>query len=515
MTQAPKFTISILCFNKLELTMACLRSVAAHSRDCEVIVTNNASMDGTRAYLRDFSAKNAGLVRVVHNDSNLGFKDPHEYALTLARGEFFVLLNNDMEVCEGWLEKLAKPFEGNPRMALTGVGGTGCNVIDNQLRGQPLGFEGRKQPEYVEGSCLMIPTALARRIGLFAPWLKFIYWEDTELGIRVRELGYEIALVPMPMRHDKPGSTSKGVKACQEALVHNTDEMRKRYAWYWKRRDLRRRILVRRLGAHGDVLLATPALWELRQRYPLAEIDVVTKCPGMLKGLDWLGIATKARSYYDEFYDLDRAYEERPDLHIVDAFALKLGVTLPKRWQMKLRASDVEEAWAERVSRGAKLAVVHPGTSCWPSKNWPVERFAEVTAWLRERGYLVASVGDDHAPDVGADLSLAGLTTPQSLHALCKRASLFVGIDSMPQHVASAADTPSVILYGPTNPKCIVRPTHRIMPVFGDVRKVPCIGEHGRRTKAITQCPCSAECINAVNVEMVKRAIERVERLAQ
>jgi ADP-heptose:LPS heptosyltransferase len=505
---APRFTISVLCHNKLALTQACLRSIIVLSRDYEVIVTDNASTDDTPNFLTDFAAKHT-QVRVIRNDTNKGFKEPHEHALTLARGEFFVLLNNDMTVCPGWLEGLAKPFEGNPKMALTGVAGT-CNALDASLKA----YCNPGKPEYVEGSCLMIPTALARRIGLFAPWLQFIYWEDTELGIRVRELGYEIALVPLAMKHDRPGSTSKGIKACQDALIANTKEMETRYAWYWKRRDLRRRILVRRLGAHGDVLLATPALWELKQRYPQAEIDIVTKCPVMLKGLSWLDFATKARSYYDEFYDLDRSYEERPDLHIVEAFALKLGVTLPKRWQMHMATTDEDEAWAERVSRGAKLALIHPGYSCWPGKNWPVERFEEVAETMP--GWLVATVGDATTPRLEhADLHLAGQTTPQQLYALAKRASLFIGIDSMPQHVASAADCPSVVLFGPTNPKCITRPTHQIVAVQADVRRVPCVGEHGRRTKPITQAPCDGACMKAISVEMVLSAVKRVQRLTQ
>lgn len=516
MNQAPRFTVSILCHNKLALTQACLRSVMAHSRDCEVIVTDNASADETPAFLRDFAAKHAGRVRIVTNARNLGFKDPHEHALTLARGEFFVLLNNDMEVCEGWLEKLAEPFAGNPRLALTGVAGT-CCIVDGQLKGQALGHGGIQTPEYVEGSCLMIPTGLARRLGLFAPWLRFIYWEDTELSLRVRELGYAIQLVPLPMRHDKPGSTSKGVKECQEALVANTEEMRRRFAFYWKRRELKRRILVQRAGAHGDVLLLTPALRALRARYPQAEIDVHTKCPGMLAGLAWVGRVPRKKAWYDEVYNLDGSYEKRPDLHIVEAYAQALDVEVPKRWRLEMVATPEEEAWAERVSRGhGKLAVVHPGVSCWPSKNWPVERFNEVVRGLRGEGWLVATVGDAVTPKLESDLHLAGQASPQGLYALCRRARLFLGIDSMPMHVAAAAETPSVVIFGPTNPRCIVRPnTPRVVAVQADVKEVPCVGEHGRRTKPITQAPCNGACVRAVTVEMVRGAIQRVGRLTQ
>lgn len=515
-TTLPRYTVSLLCHNKLHLTQACLASVLRHSHDYEVILTDNASTDGTQHWLRDVGAKHRH-VRVVTNTVNKGFKDPHSHALTLARGEFFVLLNNDMEVCEGWLEGLAKPFEGNPRMALTGVAGT-CNAL---ARDTLHAYINTKEPEYVEGSCLMVPTGLARRVGLFAPWLEFIYWEDTELALRVREMGYQISHVPLPMKHDKPGSTSSTVPACQAALVKNTAAMKERWGWYFRRRDLRRRILVRRLGAHGDVLLATPALQALHERYPQAEIGVVTKCPEMLAGLEWVSTATKKRAYYDEFHDLDLAYEGRPEVHIVQAFAEKLGVGLPKRWQMVMHASEGDRVWAERTGRGAKLALVHAGPSCWTNKNWVLEpdgvvsygRWEQLVRVLQRRGYVVGVVGDGQGHPLECDLNLLGKTTPQQLYALCQQARLFVGIDSLCQHVASAADTPSVVLFGPTNPRCIVRPTPRVVVVQAEVAKVPCVGAHGRREKAVTASPCDGACLRAVTVEQVVGAVERVERL--
>jgi ADP-heptose:LPS heptosyltransferase len=122
-------------------------------------------------------------------------------------------------------------------------------------------------------------------------------------------------------------------------------------------------------------------------------------------------------------------------------------------------------------------------------------------------------VGDANGQPLACDLNLLGGTTPQQLYALCKRTSLFMGIDSMCQHVASAADTPSVVLFGPTNPRAIIRPTPRIAVVQADVRQVPCVGAHGRREKAVTASPCDGSCTRAITTAMVLGAVERVERL--
>lgn len=508
----PTYTISMLCCNRLELTKACLRSVFLHSQDYEVIVTDNGSSDGTQEWLMEFSRINKNL-HIVRNDSNLGFKDPNNHALTLARGEYFVLLNNDMTVCADWLTKLAEPFK-DPKVAITGMAGT-CDRWDKDLKatgGSPDGAE------YVEGSCMMTPTALARKHGLFPDYLRFIYWEDGAYSLRMRELGYTIKLVNVPgLKHEVRSQTITKVLSSEEIqghLAHNRAAMEREWAYYWKRRDMRRRILVRRLGAHGDVLLATPALWELRQKYPLAEIHVLTKCPSMLHGLDWLSVVTRPRSWYDQFIDLDLAYEKRPEVHIVQAYADVLKVKLPKVWQMRMVASQEDMAWAFRVTRGQKVAVLHPGPTTWPGKNWPVQAWEEMVGWLRGKGYLTATVGVENTPDLGADLHLGGQTTPQQLYALCKHSSLFVGIDSMCQHVAATAETPSVVLFGPTNPKCIVRPTHRTVAVQADPKVVPCVGEHGRRKKPVTQAPCNGECIQAITTSMVQQAVNRAEVLS-
>jgi GT2 family glycosyltransferase len=52
--KAPKFTVSMLCCNRLELTQACLNSIVLHSNptNTEVIITDNGSSDGTKAWLK-------------------------------------------------------------------------------------------------------------------------------------------------------------------------------------------------------------------------------------------------------------------------------------------------------------------------------------------------------------------------------------------------------------------------------------------------------------------------------
>jgi ADP-heptose:LPS heptosyltransferase len=94
------------------------------------------------------------------------------------------------------------------------------------------------------------------------------------------------------------------------------------------------------------------------------------------------------------------------------------------------------------------------------AKNWLDTRFAELIKILKQQGAKIILVGSDKdkaAADIiigmsGAPaLNLCGETSLLSLAAILKRASLFVGLDSAPSHIAALAGTPTVTLYSGTN----------------------------------------------------------------
>jgi heptosyltransferase-2/heptosyltransferase-3 len=107
------------------------------------------------------------------------------------------------------------------------------------------------------------------------------------------------------------------------------------------------------------------------------------------------------------------------------------------------------------------LLVLQPGAGS-PLKAWPPERLAAVGATLaRELGARVMVSGSatehglaqrvcDLLPEGG--LNLAGALRWTELEALLTRATLVVGLDSGPLHLAVAAGTPSVALFGPADP---------------------------------------------------------------
>src|SRR5205814_1992575 len=84
----------------------------------EVLVIDNGSEDGTRDYLRALERQQP-LVRLEFLKSNRGFAAANNRGLSLARGEYLLLLNNDTLVPRGWLGRLAKHLE-EPTIGLAG-----------------------------------------------------------------------------------------------------------------------------------------------------------------------------------------------------------------------------------------------------------------------------------------------------------------------------------------------------------------------------------------------------------
>jgi glycosyltransferase involved in cell wall biosynthesis len=112
-------SIIIPCCGQLAFTQQCLASLKEHTQPAwELIVIDNGSNDGTAAYLAGVRDMASVPVTVVTNLTNLGFPAAVNQGLRLARGEYLVLLNNDVVVTDGWLDQLiglvnAKTAAGN------------------------------------------------------------------------------------------------------------------------------------------------------------------------------------------------------------------------------------------------------------------------------------------------------------------------------------------------------------------------------------------------------------------
>lgn len=190
------------------------------------------------------------------------------------------------------------------------------------------------------------------------------------------------------------------------------------------------------------------------------------------------------------------------------------------------RAWAVEFLTARGVSDGDRLAVLHPGASRIAEirgihKTWEPVRWAQLAADLLAEGFkVVLAGGPDDEAIVGQirshlDRGTAALDenvivaygqTRQlgQLAAVIERGSVLVAVDSAPMHIGIAVGTPTVGIFGPTDPEKLLPSgtAHQAVHVTGLACR-PCLWDRRKTT-------CSElTCLKSLSVDMVLQAVER------
>jgi len=199
-------SIIILCFNALAYTRQCLESIALFTPEPhEIIIVDNASTDGTGAFLKDYARCNAH-VTVITNPVNTGYAAGNNQGIKQARGTYVVLLNNDVIVTEGWLGRLIGHLEDHPENGMVGPvtnAISGAQLIPDVPYGNDLQhmhrFAGEmhvQQEGIVEpsmrliGFCLLIRKAVLEIIGGLDEGYRTGNFEDDDLCLRTLLAGY-------------------------------------------------------------------------------------------------------------------------------------------------------------------------------------------------------------------------------------------------------------------------------------------------------------------------------------
>ena len=275
------------------------------------------------------------------------------------------------------------------------------------------------------------------------------------------------------------------------------------------------RLLIVRLGSLGDLVHTLPAVAALRRAHPNLEIDwlvdavhaeflelvpVITSIVALSArtARGWLDVRSRLRArQYDVALDFQGLIKSAALARLsgarrvigFDRSALREGAAAPFYSEqvavgegrhvihknlalagavgagadvLAFPMRHVESPALDAVrSRGFdRFALINPGAA-WPNKRWPPDRFGRIAAWLRDRHGLGSVVlwgpGEDTvAADIvrssGGAATAAPPTRLADLVAFARAASLMISGDTGPTHIAAAAGTPVVALFGPTSP---------------------------------------------------------------
>ncbi len=205
------------------MTLACLQALALRLNQTpfEVVIVDNGSTDETGELLE----RVRGL-RVVRNETNLGYPVAVNQAARLAAGKYLLLLNNDAQVLGRSIDVAADFLEAQPDVGAVGgkivlLDGTlqeaGCTICRDgwtvQYGRQAAADDGavdfQREVDYCSGVFLMTPREWFLQLGGLEEAFSPGYFEDPDYCVRLRQAGRRIFYLPdVVVLHYENGTSS-------------------------------------------------------------------------------------------------------------------------------------------------------------------------------------------------------------------------------------------------------------------------------------------------------------------
>jgi GT2 family glycosyltransferase len=206
----PLVSIVIVSFNEIDQIGECLSALFSQTySNYEVIVYDNASSDGTPEYIE----QNFPQIKIIKGTKNLGFGGANNLASEQAQGKYLAFVNDDAYVTPNWLEALVKLLEID-----TTVGCAGAEILCAEkdkrnivlCHGNDIHLSGIAylknngqiskpavpiEAGAISGAAFVIRRELFFEVGGFESDF-FLYYEDTDLSLRLRLMGKRCVIVP-------------------------------------------------------------------------------------------------------------------------------------------------------------------------------------------------------------------------------------------------------------------------------------------------------------------------------
>lgn len=218
---APKVTVVVLNWNGWADTLRCLASLQTLEAPApHIVLVDNHSSDGSVAKIRQvFPA-----LEILETPANLGFGGGCNVGMrhALAQGADYIwLVNSDATVEPKTLSAMLQLAEHQPKVGAVGsviYELTEPERVELWGGGQVNLWLGRSRPleapgtlAFVSGASMLLRARALQQVGLFDDQRFFMYWEDTDLGFRLRQHGWRLATATgSRVWHKGSGSLGKG-----------------------------------------------------------------------------------------------------------------------------------------------------------------------------------------------------------------------------------------------------------------------------------------------------------------
>ena len=230
--------VILVNWNQYDLTRSCIISILNCSfKDFQIFLVDNASEDNSLEKLK----KEFNNINFIQNKKNLGFTGANNIAIKEAlRGkyEYIMMLNNDTEVKYNFFEPLVLSLKKDKKL-----GAVQPLILNFKNKNKVWNFGGKfnnffgyvatmnkgvdkskiteieiKNTEWITGCCFLFRSEIVDKIGLLDDYF-FVYYEDADFSIRIKDAGYEIGLQKNSEIYHHEGASWKFKKFNKEGKV--------------------------------------------------------------------------------------------------------------------------------------------------------------------------------------------------------------------------------------------------------------------------------------------------------
>ena len=262
-------------------------------------------------------------------------------------------------------------------------------------------------------------------------------------------------------------------------------------------------------GGVGDELMCLPILAEIKRRNPACEITFYCRNLELFEGNPHVDCLKKLeRDRMPAGYGLIYRNTKPPPRPLMTLMAECVGLPRVEVVFPRPALTGVSEGVREAIEGIRRpFVVIQPRSGKWtPNKQWPIDRWREVTSQLLDEFDVVEVGGESilsESPGAGFH-GLAGRTSLMDVSYVMSRAAAFAGLPSSGMHFAAMWCLPSVVIFsGYESPSGYEYPFFR---VFHDPPEcAPCW--------LTTPCPHDLKCLEGIKAAEVTAAVrEAVNR---
>lgn len=218
-------SIIILNWNGKKTTEECLNSLMPQlNKNFETILVDSASTDGSAKYLRRKFPK----LKIIQSKKNLGYAGGNNLGVKNAKGNYILILNNDVVLDKNFLKEI---YKNKNKADILGVKNyyydkkdilwsVGSKINSLTMRASLIGnkekdsgqYDKNFSPPQIVGSAMLINKKVIDKIG-FLNDDYFAYCEETEWQTRALNNGFTVSWIPAAKLWHKVGFSTGGARS--------------------------------------------------------------------------------------------------------------------------------------------------------------------------------------------------------------------------------------------------------------------------------------------------------------